>query len=1631
MSDLGATPHRRWVPVVVLLVGLVLSVVAAQWQSRKNDVRVRMAMQTAADGMAEQLLERLQLYEYGLRGARGVLLTAGIDRIDRQTFRQYHESRDIEHEFPGARGFGFIRRVPVNGESAFLAQLRRDASADIGIRQLEPHGGDRYVIQNIEPIERNVAAVGLDIASEANRRAAADEAARTGRAVITRPITLVQAPGQSQRSFLLLLPVYRPGLPLVSLQDRQAALVGWTYAPLLIDEVLRDVDLSQARFALALDELTDRTERFFESQAQQGPFAPPVAGASLQIERHVYGRLWRLSLQPRPLFYAQLHLLAPGSVFATGLLVTLLSSALLLVYQSAHRRRVEMLAGQQRLAALTEQASDAIVVENIDGVVTSWNRAAERLFGWSAGEAIGRHGTDLLLPPAGQAADEALRARVIAGETPEPVESVGLHRHGRPLALSMGVSTILSPDGRVVGVGRLIRDIHAEKEAALSREQFTHRLEIEVGERTAALELARRDMRTVLDALPSMVGYWDRDMRNRFANHAYARWFGVEPSTMPGKHLRDLLGDSLFEMNRPRAEAALRGEPQTFERAVPRPDGSGYRQSLFHYLPDVIDGEVRGFYVLVHEVTEIHEGRRKLADALREIAILLNTVRVHALFSQIDLQGHVIEINDRYCELSGYEREELLAKGFSLLNSGVHPPEFWAEMWRSLRDGKAWRGQICNRAKDGSLFWLDSIFAPIVGADGRVDRYIGIANDITASKNAAADLANERQRLDNILRGTNVGTWDWNVRTGETRFNERWAEMVGYSLADLAPIGSDFWMRNIHPDDLARSAEALKRHFDGELEQYECEIRMRHRDGHWIWVLDRGRVSSRTPDGQPEWMHGTYQDITERHAAYEALRAATRAAEAASAAKSSFLANMSHEIRTPLNAVIGLTGLLENSRLDAEQSGFVRKIQLASRLLMGLINNVLDLAKIEAGETALDVRPFDLHDLIEGLAAVFGSQAQAKGLDFTVSLPPGLPRRLKGDALRLGQVLTNLLGNAIKFTERGSVALIVQSLGSDDPDQLSVRFAVKDTGIGIDPELHESLFQPFAQADVSTTRRYGGTGLGLSIVKHLTDLMGGRSGVTSQPSQGSEFWITLPLQRVSDEGRGGDSPEVLRLLLLEGNPPRRLGWLEPLAAAFGWRADVVDGVAAATQRLQPDAGGDGQPDIVLMAGGEALAPLGWQALLNTVAAIDAQRRPVTLRVGGPEDDSRSEEARQFDGLLPGPADAAALFNAVDAAVRRCGGDAAKVIQATRLQGAGVLWLSGVRVLVVDDSDINREVAARVLQREGAIATTAAAAVDALELLARSPGDFDIVLMDVQMPGMDGNEATRRMRTELGLTQIPVIALTAGALLAQRQRALDAGMDDFLSKPLDRDVLIRAVRRHVERARQAPLPVCMRTEGEPGSPQSPWPEILGIDESGLRERFGDDLALYRRVLRRLCEEFADLAAGDSVPVVPADRLSCAARMHKLYGSAGLLGAHVVATAAVAAEHALRADVSGAQRGAQAEPEAALDAVRIALKQLLQAAQAWLAEASDSPVEEPPSGCVEPVDSKALNELRSLLRSQDLAALGRCADLGPALRRSWGAERYALLQSAVERLEFRAALDLVARFEREPAAENVAD
>jgi PAS domain S-box-containing protein len=1033
-----------------------------------------------------------------------------------------------------------------------------------------------------------------------------------------------------------------------------------------------------------------------------------------------------------------------------------------------------------------------------------------------------------------------------------------------------------------------------------------------------------------LDAIPSVVAYWDRELRNRFANRAVEAWFGRPAEQVRGLRLPELVGERLFELNRPLIDAVLRGESQCFERQIPRLEG-GSRQVELHYMPDVRDGgEVAGFYVFAHDISEVVDSRRRLADALRENEALLHTIKEQGLYSMADIAGTILDVNEGFCRISGYARDELIGQNHRIVNSGLHPPEFWQQMWRTISSGRAWRGEVCNRAKDGSLYWVHSIIAPFHGADGRIEKYISIRNDITRAKAAHEALGVERARLDLILRGMNAGTWEWNVASGALICNERWAEMLGWRLHELQPLTTEVWQRFVHPDDIARADEVLRRHFRGDDDQYEVELRVRHRDGHWLWVLDRGRVSQRSAAGRALLMHGTRQDVSERHAAEDALREAMQQARAASAAKGDFLANMSHEIRTPLNAVIGLGYLLDNSPLNAEQREFVNQIRAAGRGLLGVVNDVLDLAKIEAGEVQLEARSFEPAALLSDLATVHGAQARAKGLAFELQLPPDLPPQLTGDAARLGQVLGNLLGNAVKFTERGGITLGVQTLAVD-ADGVLLRFTVSDSGIGIAPEAQARMFEPFAQADVSTTRRFGGTGLGLSIVRQLAELMQGEVGCDSRPGEGSRFWLRLRLALPAAQAQ---APGLARLRVQTADAAQAA-----LAQRLGWL---------------PQAGADGA-DL---------------------------------------------------SLAGAPADAAALFQFADARLHAAGRPGA-ALDGSRLEGAGLAWLAGLRVLVVDDSLINREVAGRVLARQGAAVEGCASGSEALQRLAADAG-FDAVLMDVQMPGLDGHETTRRLREQPGLAGLPVIGLSASVLLVERQRALAAGMDDFLSKPLDPEALIRAVRHHVQARRGAPVPVQPRAEA--AAPQAAWPDIPGIDGEDARQRTGADLRLFLGLLRRLLEDGEALApALATCPASIDARLALAGRVHRLRGAAGMLGATGLHRAATDVETWLRMAADGA-----VTHFASLTAPLLAALAELRAACAFMFTAPD---EAPPAADAVPPDAEALAELARKLGQQDLAALDLFHQLRPALARAWSGARLQRLSDALERLQFRAALALL--------------
>jgi signal transduction histidine kinase/CheY-like chemotaxis protein/HPt (histidine-containing phosphotransfer) domain-containing protein len=612
-------------------------------------------------------------------------------------------------------------------------------------------------------------------------------------------------------------------------------------------------------------------------------------------------------------------------------------------------------------------------------------------------------------------------------------------------------------------------------------------------------------------------------------------------------------------------------------------------------------------------------------------------------------------------------------------------------------------------------------------------------------------------------------------------------------------------------------------------------------------------------------------DVTHQLEYEESLREATVRAEHASRAKSEFLANMSHEIRTPMNAVIGLSYLLGRTPLNDQQSAFLGNINLASKSLLAVISDVLDLSKIEAGELLVEQAAFSPRALLSGLADIMAPQASAKGITFRLDVPEDLPATLEGDANRLGQILTNLLSNAIRFTERGGVELGVRRIAAAATG-VTLCFVVRDTGIGISPEAQMRLFAPFAQADASITRRYGGTGLGLSIVKSLAHLLGGDVFMESKPGEGSEFRVVLEF-------------------------------------------------ALATQ--------------------EDLAH------------------------------------KRLDPAAPG-------------------------------QHA----LRGVRVLVVDDSDINLDVTKRILELEGASVWLASNGRDALDLLRTQPTDFDAVLMDVQMPVLDGHSATRIIRDDLGLLTLPIIALTAGALSSERLRAVAAGMDDFIIKPFDAQALISSILRYVkvEEPARAPLPV--QAASAPRTAFSAaWPQVEGIDAKDARARMSNDLGLFCSSLKRLLDEFAGITLA-------ADLEVHAQRMHKLTGIAGTLGAARLRQLAVDANAACKAG----ERGRAAE----LTACLAAELQTLSSSAAPMLEAARAAAEAVEPGGA-PLEPKALEDLIDLLRRQSLSALDCFSKMAPQMRRFLGKDIYAQVSEYIDNLQFTEAYSVIERQGRARSAE----
>ncbi|WP_340817902.1 ATP-binding protein [Methanolobus sp. WCC4] len=689
-----------------------------------------------------------------------------------------------------------------------------------------------------------------------------------------------------------------------------------------------------------------------------------------------------------------------------------------------------------------------------------------------------------------------------------------------------------------------------------------------------------------------------------------------------------------------------------------------------------------------------------------------------------------------------------------------------------------------KRPIDGAIRHIHSI------AEYLDDRNIvvGTLQDITERKEAEMKLQSRTEMLDMALEATRAGIWDLDLTTGNITLQglDSWHSITGYSPEDLPVFNLDMWIKMIHPDDIQITSERLQDVILGKKEHYMSEYRMLHKEGHWIWVRAQGKIAQYDQEGKPVRMYGTHINIDENKKAEERARNASNA-------KSEFLANMSHEMRTPLNGMIGFTDLLLRSELNEQQQHYMRTVSSSANSLLDLINDVLDLSKIEAGKLELDNGVFDIIELCDLIADILKYRAHEKGLELLVNISPDLPRMVTADRLRLRQILVNLLANAIKFTNEGEVELKVEaSQIPHDREKKDIKFSVRDTGIGIAEENRQRIFGSFSQADGSITRKYGGTGLGLSISSKLLEKMGSKLELESEEGKGSTFYFTITIPVEQESIASGCPDTMIRKALIADDNPENCSILQNILRSKGITADIVPDRFTALDLLQQNTDND-----LIIVDKDIIPDIEDADLYNSLKEKCMLQEEIPFIVLHNSTDLSFEQNK--DNIHPlvsliKPVRITELFEAMSVL---------SPVKEPEIQGIkekeeeGTLPCShAYRILIADDNKTNAALASAIISNilPDADILTAKDGNEAVQLyMEYGP---DLVLMDVQMPEASGYDATAMIRDleKEKKEHVPVIALTAASLNEEKERCLASGMDDYLIKPIVSDTIKRILEK---------------------------------------------------------------------------------------------------------------------------------------------------------------------------------------------------------------------------------------------
>ena len=1194
--------------------------------------------------------------------------------------------------------------------------------------------------------------------------------------------------------------------------------------------------------------------------------------------------------------------------------------------------------------AILDGAPDAMLTVAEDGTIRAANRAASDLFGYQPDELVGQK-VEMLVPQRIRAVHPGLRQSFMDG---------GVNRRMGAISHRSELRGVRK-DGSEVPVDISLAIVHAggEKLVLAAVRDVTQDLELR-----AQLARTATYLEAILNGAPDAMLTVAEDGTIRAANRAVSDLFGYQPDELVGQKIEMLVPHRIRGVHPGLRKSFMDG-------------GVNRRMGALSHRSELRGVRKDGSEVPVDiSLALVHAGGEKLVlaavrDVTQDLQLREQIKRSHFLADtalELTRSGHW---NVDFADPDHYYASERAQQIFGETageQGRLHITDQWLARIVAVDPAAAeatsekFMGTIegrypsydatypYRRPSDGRVIWCRALAMLVRDQAGKPREMYGVVQDITPQREAEAALQQSEALLEAAAKGANLGLWEVDVAKGEILINDILESQLGYppgglrtSMDKWAPLrgGLGGWPGFLHPDDRARTVELIEQHLSGASEIYRAQHRVCGPDGSYKWILSVGSTRARDAGGRSLHVNGVHIDISEMKALQAELETARDAAEVAAQAKADFLANMSHEIRTPMNAIIGLSHLALMTELDRKQRDYVQKIEGSGKHLLGIINDILDFSKIEAGKLTVETVDFHIDRLLENVAALVTDKATHKGLELAFDVDPRVPRALRGDPLRISQIIINYANNAVKFTEKGEVVVRVR-IDDESGDEIRVRFEVHDTGIGLTPEQQRLLFQSFQQADASTSRKYGGTGLGLAICKRLAELMGGAVGVQSEAGRGSTFWFTVPLGRGAAEERLlQPSPDLRdrRALVVDDSATAR----EVLAGMLTYMTFRVDTVTRGEDALDRVAAADrsGEPYDVVFLDWSMPGGIDGIETARRLAALPlkAQPRRVMVTAYGRAEVLQEAGEAGIQATLVKPVSPSLLFDTV---IETFGAAPAKESAVRHAGLPDLAPLKGLQVLLVEDNELNQLVATELLKKAGLEVEVAENGQVAVERVGQRR--YDLVLMDMQMPVMGGEEATRRIRQQFPIGQLAILAMTANAMAGDRERCLAAGMNDHIAKPIEPADLFGKLLQWRPQG-SAPSASARQRGGGKDLMSTPGPAgldgIAGLDVKAAIGRMMNDRSMYERLLRKFV--WGESAATTAAITAHLERgaLEEAQRAaHSLKGSAGMLGAVELQARAATLESALK------QKQPEGEVRAASTRLAEELARLVEAVRAVL-------------------------------------------------------------------------------------------